>query len=61
MIMFAHSFWDGFGSELISAILGLLVGGFGGYTIGVNKTKIKQQQKAGDNAIQSQIGNNGSK
>ena len=51
--------FDGIGTEiivgLISLIIGALGGGFAGYKIGV-KNKIKQKQKAGDNAKQSQIG-----
>lgn len=56
--------FDGIGTELVSALIGLLVGGVAGYGIGVAITnnKIKQKQKAGDNANQVQIGqvnNNG--
>lgn len=54
--------FDGIGTAIISAIIGLLVGGFTGYRIGVKKTKIAQKQKAGDAANQIQIGiNDGSK
>ena len=50
--------FDGIGTELVSALIGLLVGGVAGYGIGVvcTKNKIKQKQKAGDNANQIQIG-----
>lgn len=50
--------FDGIGTEIISALLGLLIGGGAGYGIGVviTKNKIKQSQKAGDNASQVQIG-----
>ena len=52
--------FDGIGSTIIGAILGLIVGalsgGFIGYKIAM-KNKIKQNQKAGDNANQQQIGN----
>lgn len=51
--------FDGIGTEIIVAVIGLLVGAFGGgavgYKIGV-KNKIKQKQKAGDNVNQNQIG-----
>lgn len=54
--------FDGIGTAIISAIIGLLVGGFAGYRIGVKKTKIIQKQKADDGANQIQIGiNNGDK
>ena len=54
--------FDGIGTAIVSAIMGLLVGGFTGYKFGVKKTKIAQKQKAGDNANQIQIGiNNGTK
>ena len=50
--------FDGIGTELVSALIGLLVGGVAGYGIGVvvTKNKIKQKQKAGDNAKQVQVG-----
>ena len=47
--------FDGIGTAIISAILGLLIGGVAGYRIGVKKSTIKQNQKAGDNAHQTQI------
>lgn len=54
--------FDGIGTELISVILGLIIGGFAGYKIGIHKSKINQRQKANDNASQIQIGiNNGRK
>jgi len=50
--------FDGIGSELISVLIGLAIGGGAGYYIGVTNTtnKIKQKQKAGDNAKQEQVG-----
>lgn len=50
--------FDGIGTELIAALIGAFVGGGTGYGIGVvcTKNKIKQKQKAGDNANQKQIG-----
>lgn len=50
--------FDGIGTEIISAILGLLVGSYAGYKVGYKKGKIKQYQKAGNNASQIQIGIN---
>ena len=47
--------FDGIGTEIIILIVGGFVGGFAGYKIGVNHT-LKQQQKAGDNSTQTQIG-----
>ena len=47
--------FDGIGTELISLIIGSLVGGFAGYKIGV-KNKVKQRQNAKDFANQTQIG-----
>ena len=48
-------FFSGIGTEIISALIGLLIGGIGGYKIGV-RNKIKQVQKAGDNSNLSQTG-----
>jgi len=53
--------YKAFGHELISAIVGVVIGGVAGYRIGV-KSKVRQTQKAGDNSSQTQIGsiiNNG--
>ena len=47
--------FDGIGTAIISASLGLIAGGGVGYYIGVN-TSIKQNQKAKDKAQQVQIG-----
>ena len=47
------------GTELISAVIGLLVGSVGGGAIGYRmaiKNKTKQKQVAGDNANQTQVG-----
>ena len=47
------------GTELISAIIGLLVGGTGGCVIGYRmaiKNNFKQKQVAGDNVNQTQTG-----
>ena len=51
------AFWH----ELISATVGIVIGGGVGYNIGI-KSKVRQVQKAGDNANQTQTGsiiNNG--
>lgn len=53
-------FFDGLGTELVSMIIGLLLGagagGIAGYKIGINKSVLKQNQKAGTNSKQKQIG-----
>ena len=56
--------FDGIGTQIISIIISLLIGGAGGYFIRYRieqKNKSKQSQKARDNATQIQIGviNNG--
>lgn len=48
--------FDGIGTDIISGLVGLLIGGTTGYTIGVKKTKIRQSQHAGKNSSQIQIG-----
>ncbi|MBQ9940577.1 MAG: hypothetical protein IJO74_03455 [Clostridia bacterium] len=47
--------FEGIGTELLSLAIGAVVGGLTGYKIGV-KNKAKQNQKAGKNSTQSQIG-----
>ena len=47
--------FDGFGTEILSLIAGLISGGAIGYKIGVHN-RVKQSQKAGDNSNQTQIG-----
>ena len=47
--------FDGFGTEILSLIVGLITGGTVGYNIGI-RNKIKQKQKAGNNSTQTQIG-----
>ena len=47
--------FDGIGTELLSLVIGAVVGGVTGYKIGITK-KVKQTQKAGKNSTQSQIG-----
>ena len=48
--------FEGIGTAIISALLGLLVGSFAGYRIGYKKASIKQKQIANDNSTQVQIG-----
>lgn len=48
-------FFDGIGTAIVSTIFGIIIGGIGGYSIGIRKTN-KMKQKAGDNANQTQIG-----
>lgn len=47
--------FSGIGTEIISAIIGVIIGGVGGYKIGV-RNRIKQVQKAGNNSNLSQTG-----
>lgn len=47
--------FDGFGTEILSLIVGLITGGTVGYNIGI-RNKIKQKQNAGNNSTQTQIG-----
>lgn len=50
--------FDGIGTAIISGIVGAIVGGTAGYRIGIHKNiSVKQNQKAGDNSNQIQIGN----
>ena len=48
--------FDGIGTEIISLMIGLIVGGISGYKIGV-RNKASQKQKARDNVTQIQKGN----
>lgn len=50
------SIFDGIGTEIISLVVGLCSGGLIGYRIGI-KNKVSQNQKAGNNSNQTQIGN----
>ena len=49
--------FDGVGTAILSSLVSLLVGGGIGYRVGINKSKVKQKQKAGDHSSQIQIGN----
>lgn len=53
-------FFEGLGTELVSLIIGLLLGagagGIAGYEIGISKNVLKQDQKAGTDSQQKQIG-----
>ena len=39
--------FEGIGTEIIAAIIGMIIGGIGGFAIGKHTTS-KQKQKAGD-------------
>ena len=52
-VMWYEWFFDGIGSELVSLILGLLVGAAGGYKIGLKRNGL-QKQVSLDNAKQEQ-------
>lgn len=58
-------FFDGIGTAIITFVLGIIIGGPAGYKYGVHRTRIKQEQKAGDFSTQTQVGqinvNNGQK
>ena len=45
--------FDGIGTELISIVIGVIIGGFGGFAVG-RRTRIQQVQNAGDNSKQAQ-------
>ncbi len=47
--------FEGIGTAIVSLILGLIIGGVGGYKIGIRKSN-EMNQKAGNNAKQTQIG-----
>ena len=47
--------FDGFGTEILSLIVGLITGGTVGYNIGI-RNKVKQNQKEVNNSTQTQIG-----
>lgn len=47
--------FDGIGTELVSLLVGGILGGTIGYRIGI-KNKVSQSQKGRDNASQVQIG-----
>lgn len=48
--------FDGIGTSLVTFVLGLIFGGTAGYKIAV-KRSVKQNQTAGDNSNQFQVGN----
>ncbi|WP_277085783.1 hypothetical protein [Porphyromonas catoniae] len=51
--------FDGIGTTILSSLVSLLLGGGIGYKVGINKNKVKQEQKAGDHSSQIQIGRDG--
>lgn len=51
--------FDGIGTELIGTVIGLIIGACGGGAVGYkigSKHKVTQNQNAGDNSKQTQIG-----
>lgn len=48
--------FSGIGTSIISGLAGIVIGGISGYKVGIHKSKIKQTQKAKENAKQSQVG-----
>ena len=49
-------FFDGIGTEIVSLVIGLLIGGGVGYRIAIRRKSVRQSEKAGDNATQQQVG-----
>lgn len=49
-------FFDGLGTEIISLIIGAVVGGLIGFRIGKHKSKFTQTQEAGSDSEQYQKG-----
>ena len=50
-------FFDGIGTQIISLVIGALIGGFIGFRAGKRKNKFSQRQTAGYNSEQYQNGN----
>ena len=48
--------FSGVGTSILTGLVGLIIGGFSGYRVGVHKSKIKQIQSAKDDSKQSQTG-----
>ena len=48
--------FSGIGTSIVTGIAGIVIGGISGYKVGIHKSKIKQTQKAKENAKQSQVG-----
>ncbi len=49
-------FFSGLGTGIVTFILGSLVGGTAGYKIATKKNTIRQNQRAGDDSSQMQVG-----
>lgn len=49
-------FFNGLGTAIITFIVGSLVGGTAGYKIAIKKNNHHQNQRAGDNSSQIQVG-----
>ena len=52
--MWVEWIFSGIGTWIISVIVSFLLGDAAGYKIGINKASFKQNQKAGNNAVQNQ-------
>lgn len=48
--------FSGIGTQFISFIAGIIIGGVGGYKIAIRKSYFRQTQKARDNSVQIQTG-----
>ena len=51
------TFFDGFGTMILSHVIAIVLSGFVGFRIGRSKSKFKQSQKAGSDSEQYQRGN----
>lgn len=49
-------FFSGLGTAIVTFFLGSLIGGATGYKIAIKKKSIRQNQRAGDNSSQIQVG-----
>lgn len=49
-------FFSGLGTAIITFILGSLVGGATGYRVAIKRNYTRQNQKAGSNSSQIQVG-----
>ncbi|MBJ8450878.1 hypothetical protein I6M90_04820 [Acinetobacter bereziniae] len=49
-------FFSGLGTAIVTFIFGTLIGGTAGYKIAIKKNTIRQNQRAGDNSSQIQVG-----
>lgn len=49
-------FFSGLGTAIVTFILGSLLGGAAGYKIAIKKNTIRQNQQAGNDSSQIQVG-----